>query len=67
MVVSVISLSLSCPSAFGASLGLIFETLFLVECLFTFCKNELGSAIFADYCFISHFPNLLNYFGLNIP
>jgi len=67
VVVSVISLSLSCPSAFRASLGLIFETLFLVECLLTFGKNKFCSAIFADNCLISHFPNLLNYFGLNIP
>jgi hypothetical protein len=67
VIVPVISLSFSCLSACRASLGLILETFFLVERLLTFGKNKFCAAIFANYCFISHFPNLLNYFGLNIP
>jgi len=66
MAGSVVSLCFSCPSAFGASLGLVFKTLFLVKSLFSFGENKFGSAILANYIFISHFTYLLNYFGLNI-
>ena len=46
--VAVISLLFSGSSAIRTSLGFVFEALFLVEILFTLCKNKFVVAILAN-------------------
>lgn len=60
-----VSLLLPCSSAFRASLRLVLETLFLVESLFAFRKDELVVAVLAGQCLVCHYIHLLNLFGLN--
>jgi len=48
------SLGFPGPPAFRAPLRLVFESLFLIEGLFTFRKDEFLMAILANQCFVGH-------------
>lgn len=64
-----VPLLLSCSSAVRASLGLVFESFFLVESLLAFVKNKFGVAIFASNNLISHvyIPPTIIWIYLNFP
>jgi hypothetical protein len=52
---AIVALLLAGSAALGATLGLIFKALFLVERLLAFGEQEFAVAIFACQYFVCHF------------
>lgn len=48
----VVTLLLAIATAIRATARFVLETFFCIELLFTGCKNELGTTVFASNCFV---------------
>lgn len=57
VVVALAAVSSGCfagLAAGGAAYGIVLETFFAIELLFTFCEDEIGSAILTLQLFVGH-------------
>ncbi len=68
-VALVVALCLAGTTAFRATLGFVFESLFLVESLLAFGEDEFCVAILTGKCFISHceYTSLFNIWNESFP